>query len=126
MKNITALDIARDLLGDWEPHRRVDPERRLAILSKIVLDLMMELEALRETIASGSTYRDAYRKAALLTHNNAGPSDGWDKLLGLFYRFEESSGDGPWRETTMMQRLGFTPTEIELYQQEAKEAELYT
>ena len=126
MRNMSSREITRDLLGHFLPPRSNDPERTLQTLTKVVLDLMMEIEALRETIASGSTYHDTYRKAGLLTHNNAGPSSGWDKLISHFYPDDESTEEHTCRERLMMQRLGFSSSDIETYKREAEEMELYT
>ena len=103
-----------------------DPGRRLKILTMVVLDLMMEVEALREAAGSGSVYRDAYRNAALLTHHNAGLSEGWEKVVDRFYPEEEATEGRTWRELLMMRRLGFTPPEIESYQRKALEMEMYS
>ena len=94
--------------------------------ANVVLDLMMEVEALREAATMGSTYRDAYRDTGLLTHNNSGPSDGLDKLLDCFYPPDETSEGYRWRETLMMRRLNFTPAETLRYQEKAQEMEAYT
>ena len=111
-------------------------ERRIDILTTIVLDLMMEVEALREAGAEGSDYAHAYRKAGLLTHNAAGPCSGWDKLLWRFYprdkpvnmlnAVDHASQARSWRESLMMERLGFTAEEVAAYRLEAEEAETYT
>ena len=123
MREMSAWEVARDLGVLPGP---TESERRLEVLTKVVLDLMTEVEALRETIATGSRYRDAYRNSALLVHNNSGPSTGWDKLLDCFYPHEETSEGRMWRELLMMRRLGFTSTEIETYQRKAEEVEMYS
>jgi hypothetical protein len=75
---------------------------RTEVLFAMVCDLLMEVEALRETLLRSNTgsgrkesaYARAYREIALLTHNSAGPSSGLDKLLARFYRPEAEMCSG--------------------------------
>jgi hypothetical protein len=109
-------------------------------LVAIILDLLMEVEALRtavlasqtETSGKDSDYARAYRDTAYLTHNAAGPSSGLEKLLAQFYpRSLEREGRDErqgraWRECLFLRRLGFTEDEIRAYKEEAEEAEAFT
>jgi len=100
MADQTPSQMAHTLANPPEPRRRgflfgmgkkpppSDP--RLDLLLSMVIDLMMEVEALRAALLameSGTPdakagYSRAYRDTAYLTHNSAGPSGGLDKLLG--------------------------------------------
>ena len=100
--------------------------RRVEALTTVVLDLLAEVEALRQAQAAKGNYRDAYHAACLLTHNSAGPSSGWEKLIECYYPGDKSADGRVWRESIMMRRLGFTPAELDEYQKEAGEAETHT
>ena len=100
--------------------------RRLDSLTILVMDLMMEVEALRTALAAESSYRDAYRETGLLTHNSAGPSMGWDKLLDEFYPGTKDGRGRGWRESLMLRRLGYSPDEIEAYRRDAEGMEVLT
>lgn len=116
----------------------VPTARQFETLERLVLDLMMEIEALRSFViklstlvsdspdsesaldespasvsGSHSIYGRAYLEAAWLTHWSAGPSSGMDKLLELFYgNTSPSQGAGRWREVAMLVRLGYTHDQI--------------
>lgn len=120
------------------------------MLVTLILDLFMEVEALREAVikiddrtfdpplgehfkldyehsilAFGkSTYREAYLNAALETHNNGGPSGGLDKLLARFYPSDADDLGRTWRECLLLERLGFAPAEIDEYKNAAQDAEM--
>lgn len=110
-----------------------DPSARIATLSQLVVDLLVEVEALREAVIrlhpveggapvhrgydfpcdeslteDKAAYPAAYADAAFALHNAAGPSSGLEKLLGRFY---PASGATP-RESLMLRRLGYTDAEI--------------
>lgn len=108
-------------------------ERNLALIS-LISDLLVEVEALREAVlrlsagagTDTSSYREAYREAALIAHNSAGTRSGLDKLLDRFYPGASESGEQPMREVIMPRRLGMSQPEIEAFEKEAKELEMLT
>ncbi len=107
-------------------------ERNMTLLN-IVSDLLVEVEALRETVlqlsvrvGSDASYRDAYRETALLSHNSAGPSSGLDKILALFYTNESGAEGRTWREDIMLRRLGMSQAELDAFQKEAMGLEILT
>jgi hypothetical protein len=126
MNEMTVRDLIRALLPGGRPDHGADLAGRVDALTTLVFDLLVEVEALRQAQATEASYRDAYRAACLLTHNSAGVSSGWEKLMERYYPRQRSSGGRAWRESLMMRRLGMTPAEIEAYQGEAAEAETYT
>ena len=129
-------------------------EHRVATLERIVLDLIMEIEALRTTMiaivspqdpetvddhvlddsapgVSGphTVYGKAYLKTAWLTHWSAGPSCGHDKLLEQFYGDEyqgETWNPDRWREMLMLFRLGYNHQQRRQYVESAQAAEICT
>jgi len=111
-------------------------EEKVKVLNKLVLALMMEVEALREALIEeskskgvlpkDSAYGQAYRRTALLTHNNAGPSSGVRKILSLWFTTRASPNDMDLREALMLIRLGFSPSEIGRFGEEAEFAEMLT
>jgi hypothetical protein len=115
------------------------------ILVSLILDLFMEVEALREALikiertileplsggevesapSSGkSTYQRAYLDAAFETHNNEGEYGGLDKLLARFYPSAADDLGRTWRECLLLERLGFSPAEIDEYKTVAQAAEM--
>jgi hypothetical protein len=138
----TAREIAWTLSGAGELPDRV------AILSQVVLDLLVEVEALRDALArtraggaaqsvhggydfpcrdaelteGKAAYPAAYADTAYVAHNAAGPTSGVEKLLERFY---PTSGAEP-RESIMLRRLGFTDAEIARFLAAAREAEAFT
>jgi hypothetical protein len=113
---------------------------RIEVLVAMVLDLLVEIEALRTVVSASklgvggkeSAYGRAYQQTAYLTHNACGPSSGMEKLLALFYppqaEGEERSWYQPmtWRECLQMRRLGFSDEEVRAYKEAAREAETFT
>ena len=124
---------------------------RIDVLAALVLDLFMEVEALRRFAVtldeqrsgrlecprqSGhneltlsrdkSAYQIAYVDTAYVTHNNAGPSGGLDKLLTEFYPAAADEMGRAWREALLLERLGFSREEITAYKKAAEEAEMLT
>lgn len=110
-----------------------DPPARIAVLSQLVVDLLVEVEALREAVIrlhpvdggapvhggydfpcdeslteDKAAYPASYADAAFALHNAAGPSSGLEKLLGRFY---PSNGATP-RESLMLRRLGYSDAGI--------------
>jgi hypothetical protein len=131
--------VQRDLLLTLlsSHHSEVPPDPRTEALVAVVLDLLMEVEALRAVLLASddggrnrAAYRRAYQETAYLTHNACGPSSGIDKLLALFYpeRVEEKRGHEvrTWRECVMLRRLGFSEEEITRYKEAARQAEMFT
>ena len=98
----------------------------------LLLEVVREVHALREakmrelhesvTSPRASSYGQVYKDTAFLTHNNAGPSHGWQKLILAF------RGDSPlgWSELSHLRRIGFDHDELSAYETKAQEAELYT
>ena len=128
---------------------RIDPAVRAEVLGQVVLDLLMEVEALRRAVRALSdrvgpldagddaldgshsprtAYAAAYAGTAWLTHCAAGLTGGWEKLLETFYG-EVSGRNRPpdgWRECLMLKRLGLSDAEIAEYMASASGAEAYT
>jgi hypothetical protein len=107
--------------------RRGDPQ--ITILVSLILDLFMEVEAMREAlirIDNQSTYQRAYLDAAVEMHNNEGEYGGLDKLLSRFYPTAADSHGRSWRECLLLERLGFSPIEIAEYKIVAQDAEMLT
>jgi hypothetical protein len=121
------------------------------VLVSLILDLFMEVEALREAVIKidsrtyepppgeyfelnyqnpilsfgKSTYQKAYLDAAFETHNNGGPAGGGlDKLLARFYPDLADELGRTWRECLLLERLGFSPSEIDEYKNAAQDAEM--
>ena len=129
-----------------------DVNARVQVLERLVLDLFMEIQALRQSViqideralgakVSGngevgyqgqilawgkSAYQKAYLETAYLTHDNGGPSGGLDKLLSEFYPAATDDMGRTWRECLFLERLGFSPAEIAAYKKAAEEAEMFT
>ncbi|PSB02293.1 hypothetical protein [Merismopedia glauca] len=145
----TLHDITFKLFGES------DQDTRLKVLITLVVDLFMEVEALRESlieltedrkgsqldtyddseypdesissISRGkSIYQKAYLNTAYLTHNSIGPSGGLDKLLAEFYPSSSSQIRQTWRECLFLERLGFSEEEITKYKKLAELAETLT
>jgi hypothetical protein len=126
------------------------PDERLQVLERIVLDLMMEIEALRAAVVelsawAGSAcecrapsvgvtgphdaYGKAYLKTAWLSHWAAGPSSGADKILAQFYGDERADGRHEairWRELSMLRRLRYSAEQLKQYLASARAAETCT
>jgi len=116
------------------------------ILVSLILDLFMEVEALREALIkidnsplepavaepeggsilnlAKSTYQRAYLDAAFEIHNNEGAYGGLDKLLAKFYPSSADDVGRTWRECLLLERLGFSPAEIDEYKTVAQAAEI--
>lgn len=125
-----------------------DPMTRLEALSRVVVDLLVEVEALRTAVAELSggpagkpgtdrydgpchdeslvedkpAYAAAYVNSAYALHNSAGPSGGIDKIVGRFY---PANGSGP-REPLMLRRLGYSEAAVARFLQAAEHAELFS
>lgn len=125
---------------------------RMEVLAALVMDLFVEMEALREAVmrldglrpdapenacfelghsglarACGKTvYQRAYLQTVFETHNNGGPSGGLDKLLARFYPPAADETGRAWRECLLLARLGLSPLQIAEYKRAAEEAEMFT
>ncbi len=138
----------RTLMGAILGHSG-DPATRAELLGQVVLDLLMEVEALRRAVKElsdragpadagdnihagprhavpgpSTAYAAAYAETAWLTHCAAGPTDGWEKLLAEFYSWGRVPSE--WRECLMLKRLGFSDADVAKYMESAREAETYT
>lgn len=131
---------------------RSDMNTREEVLVTLMLDLLMEVQALRESVIQideqtsstrvhsdcevgyngqilswgKSPYQKAYLETAYLTHHNGGPSGGLDKLLAEFYPSTTDDMGRTWRECLFLERLGFSRAEIQQYKKAAEEAEMFT
>lgn len=130
------------------------PNERIATLERIVVDLMMEIEALRAAVlvlseraglqpvsdhvldpspagvaGPHTVYGRAYLETAVLTHDATGPTSGKDKLLELFYGSPRSDGMDKvhdCRELNMLIRLGYDDSQKADYVASASAAETRT
>ena len=133
--------IIRELFHRFFPQEQAPPARadplaqaytEIAHLRETVFDLLVEVEAIRETLlksplgsgGSRSSYASAYRNTAFTTHNSAGCSGGHEKLMQQFY--PRALEQREWRECLFMERLGFSPDEITSYRDKAEQAHTYT
>jgi hypothetical protein len=123
-----------------------DQAGRIEVLGRVVLDLLMEVEALRRSVMDLSSragpvdrgedihggdrhglagprtvYEKAYTDTAWLTHWSAGPTSGWEKLLAEYYSRAIAA---EWRECIMLKRLGFSDADIAKYKESASHAEM--
>ncbi len=114
------------------PEQRTDAQ--LEVLRELVIDLVMEVEALREALIRearragisphATSYGQAYRDAALLTHDSRGFWLGEEKLLGVWHGWPDDRQrhhtPAGWRmrEGVLMRRLGYSEQEIEQYAEE--------
>ena len=120
-------------------------DARVEVLVRLVRDLFMEVEALRECLirleaAEGtrplraydpldelsegkSAYQKAYLKTAYLTHDSTGPVG--EKVIDRFYWLwpsEPGQRGEAWRECLFLRRLGFSQDEIARYKEAAAKA----
>jgi hypothetical protein len=103
-----------------------------AALAMLLLRLMVEVEALREALASPETpeavrqsYRQAYARIAVLSHNAAGPFGGTEKVLRRFLPSDGEAGRfAP--ELAMLARLGASAEEQQALRDKLEEVEMYT
>jgi hypothetical protein len=142
--NKTSREICEALLSSSSLNLRVEA------LVKLVLDLLMEVEAVREVLVRAveetrgapaqcgcdvpcpgefpgkAGYQRTYLDTAYLTHNAAGPTSGFEKLLARFYPEDTTANGRRWREVLMLERLGFSKEEIERFKDAATEAKWFT
>ena len=145
----TAREMYHDL---WRGGDRTDETLadRMSALRELVLDMVMEIEALRSYVVpiqkseyykdpdSGrlkarkaevrqggnlDSYRKSYWDTALLSHDAHG--DG-NHLLRRFYPDHTDADGRVWREALMQQRLGFTETQIAEFKQKARRYQVLT
>ncbi len=101
-------------------------------LIHLLFRLMAEVEAMRETLSSPEvpeavreSYRKAYARIAVLSHNAAGLSGGAEKVMRRFVPREESAGRfSP--ELEMLARLGASEEERRALHDKMEEVEMYT
>ncbi|KFE66226.1 hypothetical protein [Hyalangium minutum] len=112
-----------------EIHERGSPEAGLVVL---LSHLLTEVEALREALSSPETpeavrqsYRQAYERIAVLSHNSAGPSGGVEKIIRRFVP-DKTHTDRFAPELKMMERLGATKQEQQALREEMEKVEMYT
>jgi len=98
----------RRALTPWS--HELSTEERLELLQGVVVDLLIEIDALRSTLADAApelrkAYAARYRDAALLSHNGAGFMSPIEKVL-LSFIDVDGLGEGELREEPMLRRLG--------------------
>jgi hypothetical protein len=98
----------------------------------LLLRMAVELEALREALASPEvpeavrdSYREAYARIAVLSHNSAGPYGSTEKILARFIP-RDPSAEPFTPELEMMARLGSSVEEREALRAKMEEVEFYT
>ncbi|QEL19570.1 hypothetical protein [Limnoglobus roseus] len=142
MKQHSVRDLAMALYGAGDAVAKID------VLSRIVIDLLVEVEALRgavhqshgggaadpvhagydipchdKTLTDGkAAYPTAYVDAAYALHNAAGSTGGVEKLLARFY---STTGAEP-REALMLRRLGYSDAEISRFKAAVEHAEQFS
>lgn len=103
-----------------------------ATLVMMVFRLMIEVEAMREALSSPDTpehvrqsYRLAYERTAVLSHNAAGITGGMEKVLRRFFpQGTDSERFVP--EMAMMERLGASSADLQALRDELETVETYT
>jgi hypothetical protein len=120
----------RALLGGDDSYEGL--AKRVALLTEVVFDLLVEVEALRLERAAHAartgdrTYAEAYQASAAVAHNGAGVIPGSFKLLARFYggRDEEMSTDGrPLREVLLLRRLGLSDEQLREFAEHIRHVE---
>lgn len=125
MIRTSEFDSIRKLYLSQENQNSIESLRlHIDTLTDIVFALLMEVEALRSAQIDASkssneplgksTYAQAYRKTALLSHNGAGPTLGPDKVVLSFFGAETTgvADEASYRECVMLRRLGYSDDEI--------------
>ncbi len=97
---------------------------RVSALTHLVIDLLQEVEALRLLAMqlNPHEYALAYEASAELAHNAAGVRTGLEKLIALYCNDHES---GP-RELLLLQRLGYSSTELRRFADVLERAQALT
>lgn len=142
MKRPSSRDLAMALYAQGDLGARTEALRHL------VIDLLVEVEALRsaltqlqvggagpsvhsgfdipchdDTLVAGkAAYPAAYIDAAYVLHNAAGPTAGVEKLLARFYPPDTNEP----REALMLHRLGFSDSEVDKFVIAATQAEFFS
>lgn len=98
-----------------------NPSERAAALSSLVMDLLVEVQALRLAVAAvpeaREKYREAYESTYVLSHNSAGVTPGQVKVLKEFLTQRE----GAW-----LKRLGVSDAEVAAFESHCREVETYS
>jgi hypothetical protein len=106
--------------------RAVPPAEHVFLLQTVLLDLLTEVQALRDTLAEApelrARYAAHYRHSMLRAHNAAGVITPLEKVIAAFVD-PEGNGEGELREEGMLRKLG---VDIEEYRREAEEVSMYT
>ena len=104
----------------------------VAPLIHVLIQLTMEVEALREALSSPDTpepvrqsYRKAYERIAVLSHNAAGCGGGTEKVLARYFP-RQTPAPAFAKERMMMKRLGATEEEVERLCEEMDTVSQYT
>lgn len=105
-----------------------------AAIIHVLSRLLTEVEALREALSSPDTpesvrqsYREAYARIAVLSHNAAGPSGGLQKILARYFPRDRAGHEAEYAaERMMMKRLGATEEETEKLCEKMDEVSMYT
>jgi hypothetical protein len=137
---LAELLFGRPVLKPRVPEASVSERQQIQIarLTDLVLALLMEVEALRETFIgeasergqhpAESMYARAYWHIGLLTHSAQGTSGGLEKLLAQWLPSgpPQMRGRRSLRELSMLRRLGFSDTQLAAYAKAAEDAEMLT
>lgn len=128
--------LAREVMGSEEATPLQIANLRIAFLTELVLDLLVEVEALREgqleaAEAEGQRGKDtpygrAWRRVVELSHNAAGPSSGIEKIFRSWSGSAQDAEGGSGRELAMLERLGYADDEIEAFLEHLEQLETYT
>jgi hypothetical protein len=91
-------------------------EQAFHAMQTVVFELLLEVEAIRRTLADGDTalrarYAKHYRETYLASHSSAGISDPVSRALAGY------AGDGPLRECALLDNLG---VDLEHYRREVE------
>lgn len=106
---------------------------QVEVLRELVVDLLIEVEALRALHISSpadvvARYRHAYEATVLESHNSAGPFSGYERVLWAWYGTTpapetafEGLTEGTRREVHLLRRLGASEAEIDQHLLRAEE-----
>ncbi|HOU52842.1 MAG TPA: hypothetical protein PLQ97_02825 [Myxococcota bacterium] len=99
----------------WKLLTSNDPKELSSVLSRIVVELLIEVEAMRKALASipacRDQYKSAYYKTRVLSHNSAGVLPGYIKVL---CEMMEN------REEKWLQILGASTQEVSKFEEECE------
>lgn len=106
--------------------RSVPAQEHTMLLQSVLIDLLVEVRALRDTLADTpelrARYAAHYRRAALLIHDATGVILTADKVIRAFID-PDGKGEGELREEGMLRKLG---VDIEAYREEAESVSMNT